>query len=86
MTMDGEELGTVSLQELGISATPEAVAEAAFAAGREGNFLTNGWSWVRSWFEPTTALPEWTETPGLLKEKADELDKAREAAALDAAE
>lgn len=73
MTMDGEELGTVSLQELGISAAPEAVAEAAFGAGRAGNFFVNGWDWVRSWFEPTAVLPEWSETPGYLKEKADEL-------------
>lgn len=39
LTVDGEETAEVSLEELGVTVTPEEAADAAWNAGHGGNFL-----------------------------------------------
>ena len=55
--MDDEEPQTVSLGQLGVSVKAEDVARDAWDAGHGGNFLTNGWRLLRSWFCPTEVQP-----------------------------
>ena len=73
LMMDGEELGQVSLRELGVSATAEDVAEAAYQAGRDENIFVNAWNWVNSWFTPTEVLPAWTVDEEAMRAKAEQL-------------
>ena len=58
VTEDGRELARRSLSELGVSVAAEKAAQAACAAGRQGNFVTNGIDFVRSWFTPHNVYPQ----------------------------
>ena len=58
VTENGKELTTRSFSELGVSVAAEEAARAAYDAGRGGNFLTNGYAFVRSWFTPAAVYPK----------------------------
>lgn len=60
LLIDGEEARKVNLKELGVSVLPEDAAQAAWDAGRSGNFITNGWTMIRSWMEETSVIPHLT--------------------------
>ena len=81
--MDGEELRTVSLSRLGVSVPAEDVARDAWDVGHDGNFLTNGWSLLRSWFHGAQVAPQFSVDEGTLKQTVDALAKELSAAAVD---
>ena len=60
LLIDGEEAKQVSLTALGVSVTPEDASQAAWDAGHSGNFMTNGWSMLRSWVQKTSVVPQLT--------------------------
>ena len=68
VTEDGRELTALSFSELGATVTEDEAFRAAHAVGRGGNFLTNGYTFARSWFVPTAAYPEVSLDEGVLKE------------------
>ena len=70
ITEDSRELTACSLAELGVSVSAEEASRAAYAAGRQGNFLTNGYFFVRSWFTPAAAYPRVSVDQTVLKEAA----------------
>ena len=58
VTEDGRELTALSLSELGATVSAEETARAAYAVGRQGNFVTNGYFFARSWFTPAAVYPQ----------------------------
>ena len=68
VTEDSRELSARSLFALGASVTEDEAVRAAYAVGREGNFLTNGYAFVRSWFTPATVYPQISLDESVLKE------------------
>lgn len=72
-TEDGRELRTVSLSELGAWVTPEEASRAAYAAGRDRDFVTNAYRFVRSWFVPSAIQPRLTVDQAVLKGTVDQL-------------
>ena len=75
LTMDDEELREVPLSELGVSVTGEDAARDAWEASHGGNFLTNGWNYVRSWFRQTDVASHLTVDETALKKAAEKLSK-----------
>ena len=57
LTIDGKEEAQVSLKDLGVSVSPEEAVDAAWNVGREGNFVTNGYAFVRSYISGVNVLP-----------------------------
>ena len=82
---DGEALREVSLRELAVSVRPEDAAQDAWQAGHGGNFLTNGWRFVRSWFEETEVEPRLTVDEAGLTAAAEALCQELDIPAVDGA-
>ena len=64
LTENDADIGSVSLEELGVTVTPEAAAVAAGASRRYESWgggalawLRGGWEYIRSWFAQTSAVP-----------------------------
>lgn len=57
MMLDGKEVAQVSLEDLGVSVSPEDAVATAWSVGREGNFLTNGYDMVRSFMCEHNIMP-----------------------------
>ncbi len=84
LTADEQELGKVTLQQMGASATPEAAAEAAWNVTHENVFL-GGWHLLRSWFADTHVQPQWTVDSGAMRRCAQELSEETYTTAVDGA-
>ena len=70
---DGRELTSRSFSQLGASVTAEEAARSAYAVGRQGNFLTNGYFFVRSFFKPCEVYPQVSIDKKTLEEMTAEL-------------
>ena len=70
VTEDGRELTVRSLSDFGVSVTEDEASHAAYTVGRDGNFLTNGYTFARSWFASTAAYPEVSLDESVLEEEA----------------
>ena len=82
---DGEkELGQVTLQQMGASATAEAAADAAWNVTHENVFL-GGWHLLCSWFADTHVHPQWTVDSGVMRRCAAELSEETYTTAVDGA-
>ena len=64
LTENDADIGSVSLEELGVTVTPEAAAVAAGASRRYESWgggalawLRGGWEYIHSWFAQTSAVP-----------------------------
>ena len=57
LLVDEERLGSASLYELGVTVSTDDAVEAAWAASHGGNFVTNGFALLRSWFVPVQVVP-----------------------------
>ena len=64
LTENDADIGSVSLEELGVTVTPEAAAVAAGASQRYESWgggalawLRGGWEYIHSWFAQTSAVP-----------------------------
>ena len=64
LTENDADIGSVSLEELGVTVTPEAAAIAAGASRRYESWgggalawLRGGWEYIHSWFAQTSAVP-----------------------------
>lgn len=75
LTLGEETIGQVSLSELGVSVTPQEAAQAAWNAAHGGNFLTNGYRLVRSWFGETQAAVQWELNAAQLSQRAESLSR-----------
>ena len=80
LTAQGAVIGSVSLAELGVTVTPEDAAVAAGAlrryeswGGGAGAWLRGGWSYIRSWFAQTSAVPRMTADGGALDAACEQL-------------
>ena len=65
LTENGEVIGDISLEELGVTVTPQSAVIAAGAAQRYESWgggplawLRGGWAYIRSWFSQTSAVPQ----------------------------
>lgn len=84
LTADDKELGQVTLQQMGVSATAEAAVDAAWNVTHENVFL-GGWYLLRSWFADTQVQPEWTVDSGAMRRCAMALSEETYTAAVDGA-
>ncbi len=73
VTEDGRELTGLSFSELGASVTDDEAARSAYAVGRQGNFVTNGYFFVRSWFTPAVVYPQVSVDSKALEETVEQI-------------
>ena len=79
-----KELGQVTLQQMGASATAEAAVDAAWNVTHENVFL-GGWHLLRSWFADTYVHPQWTVDSGVMRRCAAKLSEETYTTAVDGA-
>lgn len=80
LTENGERIGDVPLDTLGVTVTPQAAAIAAGASQRYESWgggalawLRGGWAYIHSWFAQTSAVPQLTVDAAALDTACDEL-------------
>ena len=71
--LNGAEVRQLPLSELGVTVTAEDAAQGAWDAGHGGNFFANGFRMIRSWFRPSSIVPQLTVDEGKLRACAESL-------------
>ncbi len=84
LTVEGESLGEVTLQQMGASASGEAAAAAAWDV-THGHAFLGGWQLLRSWFAETRVQPRWTVDSGAMRRCAASISEATYTPAVDGA-